>query len=134
MKSTVKFYLIVFLSVSLFAACGDTDETTDVSVNVVESLNGSWQSTKVLRSGNETDMGPFSIGYNSEEGIFTSNLFTAGGKLPYESGVKTTLNGYSLSFENLTDTFYIDSIDDKNLVISSTIQNFPFEFTFEKVE
>lgn len=143
MKSTMKYYLIVFFSIALFFACGDTEEqsegddgdsttTTDVSVNIAAQLSGNWESTQVLRSGNKTDMGPFNLEFNSDDNIFTSNLFTTGGKLPYEAGVKATLQEHSLSFDNLTDTFYVDSIDEQNLVLSTTIQNFPFEFTFEK--
>ena len=141
MKLIMRSYLIVFLSLFLFSACdnkeeageeGDDIEVNDVSVNVADQLNGSWESTKVLRSGNDTDMGPFSLEYNSAENTLTSNLFDANQNFPYENGVKATLKGYSLTFENLADTFYIDSIDEKNLVLSTTIHNFPFEFTFEK--
>lgn len=143
MKSTINFYLIVFFSVLLFVACGSEEQQSDgngdgdnigsdVSVNVASQLTGNWETVKVIRSGNETDMGPFSVEFNADANTFTSNIFDAKQEFPYENGVKTILNGYSLSFENLPDTFHIDNIDEQNLVLSSTIHNYPFEFIFEK--
>lgn len=142
MKSMIKFYLIFFFSVPLFFACGDTEkksedegadvEINDVSVNIADELSGSWLSTKVLRSGNEIEMGPFSLEYNIDENTFTSNLFDTDQNFPYEKGVKATLDGYSISFENLMDTFYIDNINEQDLILLTTIHDFPFEFIFEK--
>lgn len=148
MKSMTFNYWIAIFCV-FFWACGGEEAANTVTeeeppvqeveekVNVQPLLQGHWELEEIRRSGNVADMGKFYIDYDAN-GQFTSNLFNAQQKFPFENGVKAILNGYSLQFENLPDTFHIEMIDDQNLVMSTVLQNgandFLFEYYFAKKE
>lgn len=135
--------IFCFFCCAFFWACGG--ETTDTipeeekpkEVNIHPLLQGHWELEEIRRSGNVADMGQFYIDYDAN-GQFKSNLFNAQQKFPFKNGVKAILNGYSLQFENLPDTFHIEAINDTNLVMSTILQNsannFLFEYYFAKKE
>lgn len=143
MKS-IKLYFFFLISLLLFVACGDTKEKTQEdgetietikeTVNLARLIEGSWETTEIKRNGKPIDIGKSIFLKYDADGTFTSTLFDANKKEPYANGVAASIDGYTISFENLPDTFHIDKITTSDLVLSTSIRNYPFEFIFKKAK
>jgi hypothetical protein len=131
-------FLLFFL---LLTACGgnethegdDTPDVDEVPVEISEVIVGEWLIEKSTRSGKEvTTFGDLTISY-SADGTFKSNLFDGMNKTPFEEGVKATIDGSNIYFDEVDVSYYVEDISDSLLILSTEIRDFPFEFTFKKM-
>lgn len=130
------------LLVLLLMSCGgnetnDGDDTTndenESRIEVSEAIVGTWLIEESTRSGKKVPFEGLTVSYTAD-GTFTSNLFDDTNSTPFEEGLKATIDGSNIYFDESDISYYVEDISDSLLVLSTEIKNFPFEFTFKKAE
>jgi ABC-type transport system substrate-binding protein len=120
------YFFSLLLTMGLLAACASDDKTPSK-----EKLLGDWKLVSATRKGEPTTTLQDLTFNFSEDGKMTSNLFpliNADLSLPFELEANEIV-----SPGNDAVRFNVQSLDEKNLVLTTVLQKVEFSLSFEKM-